>query len=117
MYEGLVEDLRKERNDIAQRIDSLQSQVDKIEPCGDWVDNAQSSQTKEYLLGQIQKYHQDMKEIDDALARATEPGFGFCVVCGCRIPRRRIIATRGKAACCILCQERKEKQQARRQYS
>ena len=55
-----------------------------------------------------------LHEIDAAIARLESGAIGMCVSCGCEIPEARLLAT-PTAQTCVACQERIEKEQARRE--
>ncbi|HEK86386.1 MAG: TraR/DksA family transcriptional regulator [Candidatus Saccharicenans sp.] len=73
----------------------------------DVVDKAETSYTKEFLLGLTDSERQLLTMIDQALQRLEKGEFGLCQICHKEIGKKRLQAVPWTPYC-ISCQEKKE---------
>jgi DnaK suppressor protein len=75
---------------------------------GDIVDEANSSYEQLVYSKLTAKEQEKLEEIDEALNRLQEGGYGRCVVCGRPIDEKRLLAI-PEAKKCITCKAAEEK--------
>lgn len=76
------------------------------------ADIATDSYDREFSLGLASNAQQILYEIDEALKRVKEKGFGNCVLCEKPIPKKRLQAI-PYASLCIECQAKEETKRRR----
>ena len=79
-----------------------------IEITQDLADRAANSYTKEFLFLQSDDYRRILQLIQEALRRAEDGSYGFCVECRQDVQAKRLEAVPW-ARHCIECQEKQEK--------
>jgi DnaK suppressor protein len=79
-----------------------------IEITQDLADRAANSYTKEFLFHQSNDNRRILQLIQDALRRADDGSYGFCVECQQDVQTKRLEAVPW-ARHCIECQEKQEK--------
>jgi DnaK suppressor protein len=79
-----------------------------IEITQDLADRAANSYTKEFLFHQSDDNRRILQLIQDALRRADDGSYGFCVECQQDVQTKRLEAVPW-ARHCIECQEKQEK--------
>ena len=76
------------------------------------ADIATDSYDREFSLGLASNAQQILYEIDEALKRLKEKGFGDCLLCEKPIPKKRLRAI-PYASLCIACQAKEETKRRR----
>ena len=76
------------------------------------ADIATDSYDREFSLGLASNAQQILYEIDEALKRVKEKGFGNCQLCEKPIPKKRLRAI-PYASLCIACQAKEETKRRR----
>ena len=76
------------------------------------ADIATDSYDREFSLGLASNAQQILYEIDEALKRVKEKGFGNCLLCEKPIPRKRLQVI-PYASLCIECQSKEESKRRR----
>ena len=76
------------------------------------ADIATDSYDREFSLGLASNAQQILYEIDEALKRVKEKGFGKCLVCEKPIPKKRLQVI-PYASLCIACQAKEETKRRR----
>jgi len=76
------------------------------------ADIATDSYDREFSLGLASNAQQILYEIDEALKRVKEKGFGSCLVCDKPIPKKRLKVI-PYASLCIACQAKEETKRRR----
>ena len=76
------------------------------------ADTATDSYDREFSLGLASNAQQILYEIDEALKRVKEKGFGNCQLCEKPIPKKRLNAL-PYASLCIACQGKEETKRRR----
>ena len=76
------------------------------------ADIATDSYDREFSLGLASNAQRILYEIDEALKRVKEKGFGNCLLCEKPIPRKRLQAI-PYASLCIACQAKEETKRRR----
>ena len=105
------EDLLRQRRDGALAEFERDTQSERAlekSATPDIADKASLDETAEYLLQQEEHNRLLLREIDRALAKIKEGGFGLCERCEKAISKRRLQAL-PMARLCIDCQEEEEK--------
>ncbi|MGB4703481.1 MAG: TraR/DksA family transcriptional regulator [Candidatus Saccharicenans sp.] len=75
----------------------------------DLVDKAETTYTRDFLLGLTDSEREQLEMIDQALERLKRDEYGLCLICHKEISKKRLQAIPW-AAYCIECQEKKEGQ-------
>ena len=76
------------------------------------ADTATDSYDREFSLGLASNAQQILYEIDEALKRVKEKGFGNCLLCDKPIPKKRLKVI-PYASLCIACQAKEEAKRRR----
>lgn len=76
------------------------------------ADTATDSYDREFSLGLASNAQQILYEIDEALKRVKEKGFGNCLLCEKPIPKKRLKVI-PYASLCIACQAKEETKRRR----
>ena len=107
----------KYRRALVEKKDSLSKEMLKNKDAGqenseeitqDIADKASSSYTKEFLFSLSDGERVLLQQIDQALIRVEEGGFGLCSNCGNPIPEKRLDAVPWTPYC-VDCMELSEK--------
>ncbi|MCR4396461.1 MAG: TraR/DksA family transcriptional regulator [Candidatus Saccharicenans sp.] len=100
--------LLEKKNSIVKKLSQYYSDSKEIETdtALDLVDKAETSYTKEFLLGLTDSEREQLALIDQALDRL-QSEFGLCLICHKEISKKRLKIIPW-APYCIECQEKKE---------
>ena len=105
MREGLAAQLRTDAAVLTRPVDD---RGEDTTPSQHPADVAFDLYVREELVAEGLTLEDQIREIDEALARVASGTYGICVDCGARIPDERL-AARPQAARCIACQRRAER--------
>jgi DnaK suppressor protein len=97
------------KNSIIKKLSQFYNESKEIETSTalDLVDKAETSYTKEFLLGLTDSERDQLALIDQALERLEKDEFGLCLICHKEISQKRLKIIPW-APYCIDCQEKKE---------
>ncbi|HET9795320.1 MAG TPA: TraR/DksA family transcriptional regulator [Thermoanaerobaculia bacterium] len=107
----------KYRRALVEKKDSLSKEMLKNKDAGqenseeitqDIADKASSSYTKEFLFSLSDGERVQLQQIDQALVRIDDGGYGLCTNCGNPIPEKRLDAVPWTPYC-VDCMELSEK--------
>jgi DnaK suppressor protein len=103
--------LLERKNSIIKKLSQFYNDSKEIETdtALDLVDKAETSYTKEFLLGLTDSDREQLTLIDQALDRLQRGEFGLCLICGKEINKKRLKIIPW-APFCIECQQKKEGQ-------
>ncbi|NPV82516.1 MAG: TraR/DksA family transcriptional regulator [Candidatus Aminicenantes bacterium] len=101
--------LLEKKNSIIRKLSQYYNDSKEIETdtALDLVDKAETSYTKEFLLGLTDSEREQLMLIDQALDRLQKSEFGLCLICHKEINKKRLKIIPW-APYCIECQEKKE---------
>lgn len=104
--------LEERRNTLLSHSQRTAEEGRDVQPEGgeDYVDDAVSHYTREFLLSLSDHGRRQLMEVEQALVRLREGTFGDCLMCGEEIGERRIEAIPW-AKYCVNCQELAEKEE------
>jgi DnaK suppressor protein len=105
-YEEVWSDIRRELDKHSE-----QRYADLVQGAGDPEDAAAADVLVDLNLSEIDRDPEELRAIQDALARLKRGEYGSCRRCGEAIPPARLAAM-PQAAFCLDCQERMERVQA-----
>ena len=106
-YRRLLDD---KKASLSQEIAKTRSAEEETteESTQDIADKAVSSYTREFLYSLTDGERNTLLQIDEALARIDDGGYGFCTNCGQTMAEKRLTAVPW-APYCVDCQELAEK--------
>jgi len=114
-YKKLINKIKEGVLDEIKRISEDTLRKSQKEASGDisgytyhMADVASDTYDREFSLGLASNERQSLYELDDALKRIEEGGFGICEECKSLIAKNRLKAV-PFAKLCVKCQEKKEK--------
>lgn len=101
--------LLEKKNSIIKKLSQFYNESKEIETdtALDLVDKAETSYTKEFLLGLTDSERDQLVMIDQALERLEKDEFGLCQICHKEINKKRLQIIPWTPYC-ISCQEKKE---------
>jgi len=101
--------LLEKKNSIIRKLSQFYNDSKEIETdtALDVVDKAETSYTKEFLLGLTDSERDQLMMIDHALERLQEGEYGRCLICHKEISKKRLKIIPWTPYC-IGCQEKKE---------
>ncbi|MGB9894146.1 MAG: TraR/DksA family transcriptional regulator [Candidatus Saccharicenans sp.] len=107
--------LLEKKNSLIRKLSQFYNDSKEIETdtALDLVDKAETSYTKEFLLGLTDSEREQLTLIDQALERLQKDEFGLCLICHKEIGKKRL-KTIPWAPYCIECQEKKESESRER---
>jgi DnaK suppressor protein len=100
-------------SDIQRELDKHgeQQYADLVQGAGDPEDAATADVLVDLNLTELERDAEELKAIQDALARLKRGEYGYCERCGDEIPPGRLEAM-PQATLCVDCQARRERNQA-----
>ena len=105
MREGLAGQLRSDAAVLTRPVDD---RGEDTTPSQHPADVAFDLYAREELVAEEVTLEEQIREIDEALARVATGAYGVCIDCAAGIPDERL-AARPQAARCIACQRRAER--------
>ena len=106
--------LSKLRDSLTKNFQEISEDSKSDLPDGtqDYIDFANRSYTKEFLLSLSNLERQQLQQVEDALRRARTGDYGLCVSCGEEVSRKRLLAAPW-VQFCLSCPEEQERGVAR----
>jgi DnaK suppressor protein len=101
--------LLEKKSSIIRKLSQFYNESKEIETdtALDVVDKAETSYTKEFLLGLTDSERDQLRMIDQALERLEKDEYGLCLICHKEINKKRLQIIPWTSYC-ITCQEKKE---------
>ncbi len=101
MREDLVREIARRTKDTTKG---------EIPDIGDIIDSVSEERTRELDMLLTDREKKKLLQIDDALDRIEENGYGLCEECGVKIPTQRLKVL-PFAKFCVDCQEKQEREE------
>jgi RNA polymerase-binding transcription factor DksA len=109
----LEAELRAQRDRLAQALSQQLGGQDRVAHAQELLgqdarDSREHEADRELDQGRSEHLISELRDIDGALARLAQPGYGLCADCGAAIPFDRLLQ-QPQALCCVGCQSTRER--------